>query len=173
MEYKEYAKRRLKNEERLAVMTMDMLSRSFAENIEKLLPRLNANGVTGIKRDLGMMAHICKRFVKGALEGCPPDIAAQIIRQSQDFVMGLERRSPVRRMEECVMTLEDEWQLIHIVLESRCSICMKVGEECTRCGVRKLLRKFVDEPEPGIMTECGYMGCDLGDSEKLNKQERL
>lgn len=173
MEYKEYARRRLMNHERLAVMTLDMLSRSFAEQVEKLLPRLCANGVKGIKRDLGMMAHICTRFVKGAMEGCPPDIAAQIIRQSRDFQMALERKSPVRKNEECVMPLEDEWQFVHIALESRCAICLKTGEECTRCGVRRLLRRYVDEPEPQILRECGFMGCDLSDSEKLNKQERL
>ena len=85
----------------------------------------------------------------------------------------MERISPARKMEECVMTLEDEWNFIQIVMDSRCKLCLKIGEECRRCRIRKLLRKFVDEPEPGSLTACGYMGCDLSDNRKLNRQERL
>lgn len=174
MDYGEYKKRRLRNEERLAVMQLDMLGRSFQDAVHVLEERLK--NVKGVKRDVGMMKHICKRLVHEALNtdpGVPEEIAAQIVRQSRDFRFGLERIAPVRKMEECVMTLEDEWKLIHIALDSRCSICLKMGEECKRCGVRALLRKFVDEPEPDIMTGCGYQGCGLSDSKKLNKQERL
>lgn len=174
MDYPEYKKRRLNNAERLAVMQLNMLSRSFADAISVLEGRL-AN-VKGVKRDAGMLKYICNRLVRETLEtapGVPADIAAQIIRQSRDFRFGLERISPVRKMEECVMTLEDEWKLIQIALDSRCKLCLKSGEECRRCKIRALLRKFVDEPEPGSLTECGYMGCDLSDSKKLNKQERL
>ena len=174
MDYGEYKKRRLRNEERLAVMQLDMLSRSFDDAARVLGGRLE--GVKHYKRDVGLVRAICNKLVRAAIEtapGVPQDIAAQIIRQSRDFRFGLERISPVRKMEECVMTLEDEWKLIHITLDSRCAICLKTGEECRRCGVRALLRKFVDEPEPGSMTECGYQGCGLSDSKKLNKQERL
>lgn len=174
MDYSEYKKRRLNNAERLAVMQIDMLARSFDNAIGVLEGRLS--GVKGVKRDAGMLRYICRRLVREAIEtapGVPADIAAQILRQSRDFRFGLERISPVRKMEECVMTLEDEWQLIQITLDSRCKLCLKDGEECRRCKIRALLRKFVDEPEPGSLTECGYMGCDLSDSKKLNKQERL
>ena len=174
MDYPEYKKRRLRNEERLAVMQIDMLGRSFEDAVRALGGRLEK--VKGVKRDLGMVRYICDRLIKETLEtdpGVPGEIAAQIIRQSRGFRLSLERISPVRKMEECVMTLEDEWKLIHITLDSRCGICLKVGEECRRCEVRKLLRKFVDEPEPGSLTECGYQGCDLSDSKKLNKQKRI
>lgn len=42
-----------------------------------------------------------------------------------------------------------------------------------KAAAGKLCKKFVDEPEPGSMTECGYQGCGLSDSKKLNKQEGL
>lgn len=174
IDYAEYKKRRLRNEERLAVMQIDMLGRSFEDAVHVLEERLAR--VRGVKRDLGMVRWICRRLVHEALNtdpGVPEEIAAQIVRQSRDFRFGLERISPVRKMEECVMTLEDEWNLLQIVLDSRCGLCLKNGEECRRCKIRTLLRKFVDEPEPGSLTECGYMGCNLSDSKKLNKQERL
>ena len=174
MDYGEYKKRRLRNEERLAVMQLDMLGRSFEDAGRVLEGRLSK--VKGVKRDLGMIRYICKRLVRETLEtdpGVPSEITAQILRQSRDFRFGLERISPVRKMEECVMTLEDEWKLIHITLDSRCSLCLKSGEECRRCEIRSPLRKFVDEPEPGSLTECGYQGCDLSDSKKLNKQKRI
>lgn len=171
MDYREYAKKRLRNEERVAIMTMDMLARSFEHNVDQLSRRLE--GVKNVKRDLGMIRYICDRLMRAAIGDSPAEIAEHLIRQSRDFQLGLERISPVRRMEEVVMPLEDEWQFVHICLESRCGLCLKTGEECRKCGVRKLLRKYVDEPEPGSLTECGFMGCDLGDSKKLNKQERL
>ena len=173
-DYQVYKKRRLRNEERLAVMQIDMLGRSFEDAVRALSDRLAR--VKGVQRDLGMVRWVCRRLVHEALNtdpGVPEEIAAQIVRQSRAFRFGLERISPIRKMEECVMTLEDEWNMIQIVLDSRCGLCLKTGEECSRCGVRKLLRKFVDEPEPGVLTECGYMGCNLSDSKKLNKQERL
>ena len=97
MEYKEYAKKRLRNEERIAVMTLDMLSRSFAEAVEALIGRIGQ--MPGFKRDLGMMRHICQRFVKEAVKDNPQELAEHIIRQSRDFIISVERRSPVRRME--------------------------------------------------------------------------
>lgn len=87
--------------------------------------------------------------------------------------MGLERRSVVKKMEEVVMPMDDEWQFIHITLDSRCGICLKTSSECRDCKVRALLRRYVDEPEPEISGACGFMGVDLSDSKKLNRQERL
>ena len=176
MEYEEYAKVRLRNEERMAVTEMDMLGRSFEAAVNALAPRLEAKGVKGIKRDIGMLRHICKRIVRETLEtapGVPAETADHLIRQSRDFRFALERISPVRKQEEVVMTLEDEWQFIQITLESRCAMCLKTPGEVRSCQLRKLLRKYADEPKPGAMTECGFMNHILGDHAKLNKQERL
>lgn len=171
MDYGEYKARRLRNEERMAVMTLDMLSRSFAYQIEQLEGRLKH--VKYLKRDKALVGKICMKLVTAALEGSPPDIAAHIIRQSRDFRFGLERISPVRKKEEVVMPLDDEWQFIHICLDSRCAICLKTPGEAQACKVRQLLRRYADEPDPMSAGECGFMGHDLGDSQKLNKQERL
>ena len=171
MDYPEYKKRRLRNEERLAVMKLDMLTRSFGEAVCALESRLG--GYKYAKRDVSCVVGICKKLVREALGECPADIAAQIIRQSRDYCIGLERRSVTRRMDEVVMPMNDEWQFIHICLDSRCSICLKTPTECRECKVRALLRRYVDEPEPEISGACGFMGCDLSDSKKLNKQERL
>ena len=175
-DWNEYAKKRLRNDERLAVIGMDMLSRSFAAAMAVLEPRLTAAGVKGIKRDMGMLRHICERMLNETLNsapGVPEEVAAHLVRQSRDFRFALERIAPVRKQEEVVMPLEDEWQFIQIVLESRCAMCLKTPGEVRSCQLRKLLRKYADEPKPGAMTECGFMNHILGDSAKLNKQERL
>lgn len=171
MDYPEYKNRRLRNEERLAVMKLDMLTRSFGEAVCALENRLS--GYKYAKRDLNCVLSICKKLVRISLGESPQDIAAQIIRQSRDYCLGLERRSVTRRQEEVVMPLKDEWQFIHITLESRCGICLKTPAECRDCKIRALLRRYADEPEPMIAGECGYMGHDLSDSSKMNKQERL
>lgn len=173
MDWAEYAKRRLTNEERAAVMHLDMLSKSFEYCVDKLARRLGGYRYT--KRDLGMMRSTCRRVVEAALGENPEDLAKQILRQSRDFRLGLERISPVRKAEEVVMPLEDEWQLIHICLESRCGMCLMTEGECRTCRVRALLRRYCDEPEPGSLRGCGYQGCDLsdGDRKRMNRQERL
>ena len=51
-------------------------------------------------------------------------------------------------------------------------MCLKTDAECKACKIRKLLRKYCDEPDPGLMS-CGFRGCDMGDSAKINRQERL
>lgn len=174
MDYPEYKKRRLNNAERLAVMQIDMLQHSFNNAVNALSGRLA--GVKGVKRDIGMLNYICRRLVKEALTaapGVPCELAAHILKQSRDYQLRPERISPVKKMEECTMTLEDEWNFIHIALDSHCAICLKTGEECRKCKLRSILRKYTDEPEPGSMTECGYMGRDLADNKKINKQERI
>lgn len=165
-------RKRLRSDERKAIMHLDMLGRSFGTAIGMMESRLE--GVPYVKRDIGMLKYICMRLVSAALEDESADTVAQILRQSRDFELHLERVSPVRRYEECVMPLEDEWQFVHICLESRCGICMKTDAEARNCEIGRLLRRYVDEPDPGLMG-CGFMGCDLsdGDGLRMNKQKRL
>lgn len=129
-------------------------------------------GVKNVRRDLGMMKYICDRLLKAALRDVPPDAVLHLLRQTRDFELGIQRKSAVRKMEEVIMPLSDLWQVIQIVLESRCSLCLKTPAECRACRVRALLRRYADEPNPKI-GECGYMGCTLGNSKKLSRQERL
>ena len=171
MDYKEYARRRLRAEERMAILKLDMLSRSFGSVVDALDKKLE--GVKGVKRDLGMMRHILTRFMEESLRDVPADQAAQLLRQSRDYRMSLERISAIPRPQEYVIGQEDVWQMIHITLDARCGICLKSGAEARNCGVRKLLRKYMDEPDPGCLTDCGYAGADVNDSKFMNKQERL
>lgn len=171
MDYQEYARRRLRQNERLAIMQLDMISRSM-ESATDDLARLLAD-YNPLKRNVGMHRYICKDIIKHAIKDAPPDTASIILRQSRDYRMSLERVAPTRKEEECVMPLSDEWQFVQIVLDSRCGMCLKDGAECNGCGVRKLLRRYVDEPDPGYASSCGYKGCELNDSAKINRQERL
>ena len=173
MDWAEYNRRRMSNEERAAIMHLDMLERSFGYCVEKLNRRLS--GYKWARRDLGMMRSACRRVTEAAMEGCEDSMAAQILRQSRDFRLGLERTGPLRRSEEVVMPLEDEWQLIHICLESRCGLCLMEEGEVKQCKIRALLRRYCDEPEPGTLRGCGYQGCDLSDGsrQRMTKQERL
>lgn len=171
-EYREYARRTLRNEERQAVMHLDMLAGSFFNAVEKLRGRLK--GDRNLNRDVGMMGWICKRLVREAIRDVEPDVARQILRQSRDYELGLTRKQVVQRHEEVIMPLEDEWQFVHIALESRCKTCLNDANGCRDCALRKLLRRYADEPEPGALTPCGYMGLDVADNVKrMTKQERL
>jgi hypothetical protein len=171
MDYSEYAKRRLRAEERMAILKLDMLSRSFGGAVDALEKKLE--GVKGVKRDLGMMRHIITRFMEEALKEVPADQVAQLLRQSRDYRLSLERLNVNAHHDEYVIGQEDVWQMIHITLDARCSICLASGTEAKNCGVRKLLRKYMDEPDPGCLSGCGYAGVDVADSKLMNRQERL
>ena len=168
----EYSRRRLSNEERVAIMTIDLLTRSWEHSLSKLRGRLGE--YKNLKRDLGFIKYSARKIIEAALEGTEDDIAAHLVRQSRDWRLGLERVGPTRRQEEVTMPLEDEWQMIHIVLESRCGLCMMTDGEARMCKIRKLLRKYCDEPEPQLLHGCGYQGTDLNDNVKaINRPERL
>lgn len=170
-EYKAYAAKRLRPEERNAIMHLDMLNRSFKMAVCDLSKRLE--GYKYLKRDIGACSSACRRMIEYATQNCDAEFIAQLLRQSRDYTIGLTRIAAARPEEECVMPLSDEWQFVSIVLDSRCSMCLKSGVESRQCKVRKLLRKYADEPDPGAMA-CGYAGCQLStDTNKINKQEKI
>lgn len=172
MTYEEYRLSRMSNLERQGIMMLDMLSRSFAASYAPLAARIEKAYKWG-KRDLGMIAGAIGRLKAAALSGVQEDIQQTIDRQSRDFVLGLERRSPVRKGQEIVMPIEDEWQLIQIAMTERCSVCVKDSAECRRCELRKLLRRYTNEPEPEFDT-CGFMGFELSpDVRGSNRQEGI
>ena len=170
-DYKDYAARRLRPEERRGIMHMDMLSRSFRLAACDLGTRLA--DYKYLNRDLGTVQSVCRRLIEHAMENVEPEMRAQVLRQSRDYTLGLERIAAARREEEVVMPMSDEWQFVSIVLDSRCSVCLKSGAESRQCRVRALLRKYADEPDPGAMG-CGYAGCQLSnDATKINRQAKI
>lgn len=170
MAEKDYWKNRLTGEQRQAMMNLDLLTRSFIISAEALESRMG--DYKYLKRDLKMIEAVSMRLLKKALEGMPDDTAAMLLRQSRDFRLETVRVSPQRRGEEVVMPMADEWQFVNIVLDSRCSTCMKTSGEAKACGVRKLLRTYANEPDPGLR-DCGFQGCEISQSSKLNEQKKL
>ena len=165
-----YFKTRLRPEERLGVMHMDMLGRSFNVAINDLGAKLD--GYDGLEEDIKTVRSICGRIVRHALKDQPPDTADIILRQSRDFTIDLTRRSPARKEQEVVMPISDEWQFVSCVLESRCAVCLKTAAEAAACPVRALLRKYSDEPEQGF-GNCGYTGCAVSQNDRENAQEMI
>lgn len=162
-----YFKNRLRPEERLGVMHIDMLSRSLDVAMEDLRPRME--GYENLDEEMETVRAIYRRILQYALKDQPEDTEDIIKRQSRDFTISLERRSPIRKEQEVVMPISDEWQFVNVVLESRCGICLKSSAEATACPVRRLLRKYSDEPEPGYGT-CGFTGCTVGQNDSTNEQ---
>jgi len=165
-----YFKTRLRAEERLGVMHMDLLTRSFNAALKDLGSKLE--GYEDLEGDIKTVREICKKIVAYALKDQAKDTADIILRQSRDFVISLERRSPVRKEQEVVMPISDEWQFVNVVLDSRCNICLKSAAEAEACPVRKLLRKYSDEPEAGY-GNCGFTGCVVGQNDSTNEQKPI
>ena len=171
MDWKEYSRRRLREEERIGVMRLDAITRSFEAAVEPLHGKLA--GERYVKRDVACAKKLIGKIRDAALKDVPEDQRAVLMRQSRDYIITVAKIQVQRQMDEVIMPMDNEWQFVHIVLDSRCKICMATAGEARACGVRALLRRYTDEPEPLSAGECGFMGCDMGDSSKLNKQKRL
>lgn len=168
-----YDPNRMRGEERISIMGIGMLGDAFESYLEGLQKRYERAGYRYVKRDLGLMRSAFKRLWNEALKGVDDKTRRHLILQTRDFEIRAVRRSVTQDKETVTMTLEDEWQFVQIAVESRCKLCLATGAECRDCGVRKLLRRYISEPETGMLTECGYQGCEVSDHKKLNRQERL
>lgn len=164
----DYWKNRLNADQRQAIMTLDMLTRAFTVSAETLKSRMT--DYKYFNRDIKMMEAVSLRILKKAIENLPPDTADMLLRQSRDYVLDVKRRSPIRRHEEIIMPMDDEYQMIQIVVDSKCAMCLKTDAECDACKVRKLLRKYTNEPDPGFRN-CGFQGCEMGPNKYLNKED--
>ena len=168
-----YDPNRFRGEERIAIMALDMLGRSFDYQVKKITPRLERGGYKYVKRDIGHMKAAFTRIRNEAMKGMDEKMRQHINRQSRDYEIRAVQVSVTKDSESVIMPLEDEWQFVQIVTNRECAICLKDGAECRDCEIRKLLRRYVEEPEAGMLMECGFQGCELSDSKKINKQERL
>ena len=170
MSWEDYKRSRMSGMQRQGIMMLDMLTRSFDASVEVLEERLG--GYKYARRDIGAVRSAIKRLREAAREGVEEDVRRTILRQSRDFRLGLERMSPIDRKQEMIVSMEDLWQMVNLAVEERCSMCMKTDAEARACPVRKLLRRYTNEPEPG-MSSCGYMGSAMsGEVKHLNTQER-
>ncbi len=168
-----YDPNRLRSEERISIMAFGMLGDAFEYYLDSLQKRYERAEYRYVKRDLGLMRAAFKRLWNEALKGVDDNTRRHLILQTRDYEIRAVRSTVTRDKETVTMSLEDEWQFVQIVVDSRCKICLTTGVECRDCGVRQLLRRYIAEPECGTLTECGYQGCDVSDHKKLNRQERL
>ena len=108
-----------------------------------------------------MIQAACKRLYIEAVKDVDPELLLQIERQSRDYVLDSVRKT-VAPPDEVVVTTADIETLLNLVLDSHCAMCMLEGSEAKGCKVRRLLRKFTDEPDPGFMP-CGFVSRRMND----------
>lgn len=169
---RKYRKSRFTSMERQGLMMLDMLGRSFEAVTGALDGRLSEYRYT--KRDVGAVRAAIGRLRNAAMEGAQEDTRQMINRQSRDYRLGIERIGPVSGdpAHEMVMPMEDVWQLVNLALTERCNMCVKTAQEARRCELRKLLRRYTNEPEPGY-APCGFTEVELGgEVRRLNRQEQ-
>lgn len=159
MNWSDYNARRLREEERRGVFALDQLTRSFETACKRLENRLK--NYRYYKRDIGMIQSACKRLYIEAVKGVDPELLMQIERQSRDYVLDSVRKTVVPP-DEVVVTTADIETLLNLVLDSHCAMCMLEGSDAQGCKVRRLLRKFTDEPDPGFMS-CGFVSRRMND----------
>ncbi len=165
MTYQEYKAKQLSSDERSGVMQLNMMVKCFTSAVEDCGARL-AN-YKYLKRDTGMVVAAIKRLVKLAIQDADPEIMAHLLRQSRDYVMIVIKRSckPQQYHDEIVMPLDDMRDFVGAMIHDNCELCIKRGGECSQCDVRRLLHKYVSEPDPGYL-ECGYSTMHQVDTKK-------
>lgn len=159
MDWKDYNAHRLREEERRGVFALDQLTRSFETACRRLENRLK--GYKYCRRDIGMIQAACKRLYIEAVKDVDQELLLQIERQSRDYVLDSVRKTVVPP-DEVVVTTADIETLLNLVLDSHCAMCMLEGSKAKECKVRRLLRKFTDEPDPGFMP-CGFVSRRMND----------
>lgn len=169
-DYEEYKKHKLTSQERVSIMHLDMLQRSISDATEGIKDRLAKTGYKYLNRDIGLINSAMKRMCDAALASTSKENVMMILRQSRDVRLGLEKARVVRQKDEIVMPIDDEWQFVRLVVEGNCEICVKTPAECRACKIRKLLRRYTFEPEPGILSGCGFKSSVMGTSKKVTDE---
>lgn len=168
--YDEYRRKRMDEKERMGYMTLCMLPVSVEKAAGKLQRKLE--GYRYLKRDLGAIRAAIARIRAAADAQTDEDTIGTVLRQGRDYMLDAVRYTPIRTGGEIVMPAEDEWQLINLALTERCGICLKSDAEAKRCKLRKLLRRYVHEDDPGL-SACGYTQVRLNEHMKnMNEQKQ-
>lgn len=165
MTYQEYKAKRLTPDERSGVMQLDMMIRGFAGAISDCGARLAS--YKWLKRDVGLVVSTLERLIKIATQDGDPEIMAHLLKQSRDYQLAVVKRAalPQAHHDTIAMPIEDMRDFVGAMVHDNCELCIKRGGECTQCEVRRLLHKYVDEPDPGYL-ECGYSTCHQTEEKK-------
>ena len=159
-EYREYKKKRMPGQERLAAMEIGMLPRlirSLAERIHED----RAKQIPYFQRDMAMVAKRLEGLYKGLLETTVEGTAEQIERQARHYDWQCMTSGQNRDDGSIYISMRDLQQFATVAVSNECAHCMKTGNETAMCPLRKLLRKHMDEPEPAYKGECGYSACEV------------
>ena len=169
----EPVKKRLNNDERQGVMTLDMLTRSF-DAAMGFLDRRFAD-YKYLKRDLGLLKSALHSLLNHLAKTVDADSIEVCRRQSRDYRIGIERWTPVKRPSEIGMSAEEEHMLFRLALEERCKTCLKSGREYKECELRRLCLKYLEVPEDeGIYEGCEFAGYEINPApERYNKPKEL
>ena len=166
-----YDPNRLRAEERYAIMTLDKLVPVFEVQAKRLEDRIKRNGYRYTKRDVGMVRWAIMRLYREALKDVDPELQHHMLLQKRDYDIQMVRTRVVKDETVHVVPLGDMWQMVQVVIDRECKWCLKTEGECKSCGLRKMLRKYVPEPEGE--SGCGYKFAILSDEGKRSGQKRL
>lgn len=164
-----YFKNRMDGRERLAVMEVGMLP-DFYDGIFAHIPEERMSRVPGLKRDLKCCRALCDKAYRGLIATAPEGTAEMIRTQVRGYEWRVERKSPIDPPASQYVPMADIHMLIDSLFEHECSLCMRTGNDAKLCQYRKMLRKYVDEPEPAFAGDCGYTGAKLSDKYKGGKR---
>lgn len=162
MDYEAYKKRRLCAEERTALGSIGAISQGLDGYLETLRGRLESAGYRYVNRDKGMLIKTLERLYLKASETVPEDLMQQYERHYRGAWYGVvcHGAKAVKEDYEVIIPESDLVMMADLVLHGHCTTCLKEGNDANTCPTRKMLRRYIDEPEPLYM-HCGYAGKEM------------
>lgn len=161
MNYEEYKKRRLCADERNALGNIGVIAQSLDKYIETLRDRLELAGYRYANRDKGMLTKTLERLYLTVADTVPKDIMSQYERHYRGARWGvLPEGRAAKEPYEVIVPESDLAMMADLTLKGHCAMCLKDGTDADMCPIRKMLRRYIDEPKP-LYTHCGYAGKEM------------
>lgn len=153
-EFSEYAKKRMNSQTRLAVMKLGMVPDYIARFEQEIGER--GEQVPRFGRDLKTARTLITKVYNSLIETAPDGTKEMIDKQVRSYVWYADLQRAAVPEDSMVISMENYWQMVGLVLSERCRYCTKEAGERKTCEARRLLRKYINEPEPTYAGECGY-----------------
>lgn len=164
MNWDEYRKRVPTGKEKTAMMRFAMNAKSMDEAIDDFAERLG--DYKYLKRDRAMIMSRVEAILSAGAKDIPQDIMQVIQRQAMGYELRLVKKTGMQTGSNVVMSIEDLDGFASVIIGNECAMCMKDGKDKRECEYRKLMRRYIEEPQPRYRDGCGYQTIDVNEVEK-------
>jgi hypothetical protein len=145
-------KTRATKAERMSLMLLATMLSNLEDSAEPPKRRMAHDRYAA--RGLAVAAKNVKRAIDAASETMEADSLAYILKNSRDYEYVIRLKRVVKDPSWMYIKTDDLREMLSMVMDGECSMCLREGKDMERCALRKSLRNMTDEPETAF--GCGY-----------------